>query len=188
MGIDADEQVMGRVLRLPATSVPGETVALRTEVVAVLRNRHTALVDEMCAGVRRAGLASVLETGGVALERRLAEAVRIVLGAWERGRPLHAEELDDLRDMGGAVARAGIPLWRLLNAVQTAARAGWEYAVGQAIAVVEEARRPRLAAHLVAELSLETMQVAGRIEAALALCYSDVMPPRRLASSQPLRR
>ena len=185
MNIDTDDLATGRILRLPVTSIPGETVALRAEVVAVLRDRHVRLVDEMCVAVRGAGLGPVLETGGVALERRLAEAVRMVLGAWEHGRPLHADELDAVRDLGSAVARAGIPLWRLLNAAQGAARAGWQYAVEHAVAVVEEARRPRLAALLVGELSLETMDVVGRIEAVLAAGYGDVLPPRRLAEPLP---
>ncbi len=182
MSIDADEQAMGRVLRLPVTSVPGETAALRAEVVEVLGRSYPALVEEMAAAVRRAGLASVLETGGVALERRLAEAARMVIRAWAERRRLRAEELDALGDLGGAVARAGIPLWRLLNGVQVAARAGWEHAVEQAVAVVEESRRPRLAARLVGELSLETMEVVGRIEARLAAGYGEVLPPRRLAA------
>jgi hypothetical protein len=183
MSIDADEQAMGRVLRLPVTSVPGETVSLRAEVLEVLRGRRAALVEEMCGAVRRAGLAPLLETGGVALERRVDQAVRAVLEA----RPLSAAEVDDLRALGAAVARAGTPSWRLLNAVQVAARAGWEFTVEHALSVVEDARRPRLAARLVAELSVAAMDVLGRVETLLVLGYGDVRPPRRVAPAEPLR-
>jgi len=185
MGIDVDEQVMGRVLYLPVGSAAGESAALRAQVVEVLRERRPALVEEMCAGVRRHGLGRLLETGGVALERRLDEAVRITLAAWERRRPLHSVELDALRAIGMAVAHAGIPLWRVLSAVQHAARAGWEYAVEQSLAVVEESPRPRLAARLVAELSVEMMELVGRIQAQIAAGYGDVVPPRRTASAHP---
>jgi len=181
MSIDADEQAMGRVLRLPVTSVPGETAALRAEVVEVLRSRRTSLVDEMCSAVRRAGLAPLLETGGVALERRVDQGVRMAFAAWADGRSPGAAEVDRVRALGAAVARAGIPSWRLLSAVQVAARAGWEYAAEHTLSVAEEARRPRLAARLVAELSVAAMDMLGRVEALLALGYGDVQPPRRLA-------
>jgi hypothetical protein len=187
MSIDVDEQAMGRLLRLPVTSVPGETAALRTEVVQVLSRGYGALVDEMAGAVRRAGLARVLETGGVALERRLAEAARMVIAAWADRRPLHADELDALGRIGTEVGRAGIPLWRLLNGVQVAARAGWDWCVEQAVAVVEESPRPCLAARLVGELSMEMMEVVGRIEARLAAGYGDVLPPRRLGPAEQLR-
>jgi hypothetical protein len=179
MGIDVDEKVMGRVLYLPMASAAGETAALRSQVVEVLGQRRAALVEEMAAAVRRAGLGPLLETGGVAVERRLDEAVGITLAAWERRRQLHVAELDALRAFGIAVAHAGIPLWRLLSAVQHAARAGWEYAVEQSLAVVEESPRPRLAARLVADLSVEMFDLTSRIQAQIAAGYGEVVQPRR---------
>jgi hypothetical protein len=174
MGIDADEQVMGRLLYLPVGSAAGETAALRRHAVDVLRQRRPTLVEQMSVAVRRSGLAPLLEIGGVAVERRLDEATRMVLAAWERRRPLRMEELDALRDLGTAVGRSGVPLWRLLNAVQCAAGAGWDYAVEQVLAVVEDGRRPHLAARLVAELSLETLELVGRIQAQIAAGHGEV--------------
>src|SRR5260221_7109709 len=135
MGIEVDGQLMGRVLHLPVSSAAGETAALRAQVVEVLGQRRAELVEEMSAAVRRAGLAAVLEIGGVALERRLDDSAGIVLAAWELRRPLHVTELDALRALGIALGRSGMPLWRLLSAVQHAARAGWDYAAEQALAV-----------------------------------------------------
>jgi hypothetical protein len=187
MSIDAGDHAMGRVLRLPVTSAAGETAALRAEVVEVLRSRRSGLVEEMCGAVRRAGLAPLLETGGVALERRVDQAVGMAFAAWGRGRPPDAAEAEGLRALGAAVARSGVPSWRLLNAVQVAARAGWEYTAEHALFVVEEARRPRLAARLVAELAVAAMDVLGRVETLLAMGYGDVRPPRRAAAVEVLR-
>ncbi|HZS14081.1 MAG TPA: hypothetical protein VFC09_05735 [Candidatus Dormibacteraeota bacterium] len=178
MGIDVDERMMGRVLHLPISSVPGEGMALRAEVVGALQERRSSLVDAMSAAVRRAGLASLLEVGDVALERRLDGAARVALSVWTHSRPLEGAELEAVRRLGRAVGCTGAPLWRLLSAVQHATRAGWEHAVEQALAVVEESCRPRLAARLVAELSLETMELAGRVQAQLAAGYGEVVPPR----------
>jgi hypothetical protein len=180
MGIDADDQVMGRLLHLPLGSAAGDTAALRSEVVAVLRQRQVAVVEEMAAAVRRAGLAALLEVGDVAIERRLDQAVRITLDAWEHERPLNVLELEVLRQMGIAVARAGVPLWRLLTAVQQAARAGWAYAMEQAVAVVEGGRRPGMAARLVGELSLDLLELVGRMQAQIAAGYGEVSHSRRL--------
>jgi voltage-gated potassium channel Kch len=80
-----------------------------------------------------------------------------------------------------------VPLWRLLHAAQVAARAGWDGVAAQALAVLEEAGRPRLAARVVAELALAAMDMLGRVETMLTLGYSDVLPPRRLAALEPLR-
>jgi hypothetical protein len=179
MGIDVDDQTMGRLLYLPVGTVAGDTVALRREVIAVLRERRVAVVEEMSAAVRRAGLAALLELGHVAVERRLDAAVRTVLDAWEQDRPLRAGELEALRQLGLAVGRTGSPLWRLLSAVHHAARAGWDYAVAQALAVVEESGRPRLAARLVGELSVNALELATRAQAQLAAGYGEAAPLRR---------
>lgn len=178
MGIDAQDEVMGRLLFLPVGTVAGDTVALRSEVIVVLRERRLAMVEEMATAVRRAGLAHVLEMGHIGLERRLDAAVRTVLDAWEHDRPLRADELEALRHHGIAVARAGIPLWRLLNAVHHASRAGWDYAVAQAVAVVEDSPRPRLAARLVGDLSVDALELATRAQAQLAAGYGEVAPAR----------
>ncbi|HXA28656.1 MAG TPA: hypothetical protein VN193_07890 [Candidatus Angelobacter sp.] len=187
MGIDVDDQIMGRVLFLPVASAAGETAALRGQVLEALRQRRTAVVEEMCAGVRREGLGPLLETGGVALERRLDDAVQVALSAWERRRPLRCAELDALRAVGSTVACAGIPLWRLLDAVQHAARAGWDYVVEQALAVVEDSPRPRLAARLVADLSVEMLELVGRMEGQIAAGYGEVVPAQRPSRPQPVK-
>jgi hypothetical protein len=193
MGIDAPDETMGRLLFLPVGSVAGDTVALRSEVILVLRERRAAMVEEMATVVRRSGLSHVLELGHVALERRLDAAARTVLGAWEHDRPLRAAELEALRQHGIAVARAGMPLWRLLNAVHHASRAGWDYAVAQAVAVVEDSRRPHLAARLVGDLSVEALELATRAQAQLAAGYGEVAQSRRTGAEMgalpaPVRR
>jgi hypothetical protein len=184
MGIDAQDEVMGRLLFLPGGTLAGDNVALRSEVIVVLRERRLALVEEMAAAVRRAGLAHVLELGQVSLERRLETATRTVLDAWEHDRPLRAAELEALRQHGVAVARAGMPLWRLLNAVHHASRAGWDYAAAQAIAVVEDSSRPRLAARLVGDLSVDALELATRTQAQLAAGYGEVTPSRRPSGTE----
>lgn len=180
MGIDVDEQAMGRVLYLPVGTVAGDAVALRCEVVGVLGAQRPTIVAEMATAVRRAGLAAILELGQRgALEHRLHAAVGTVIECWEQDRPLRAAELEALRQLGMAVARAGMPLWQLLKAVHHAARAGWDCAVALAIGVVEESGRPRLAARLVGELSVSAVELATRTQAQLAAGYNEEAWRRR---------
>jgi hypothetical protein len=185
MGIDAD--MTGRLLSLPPATAAGESTALRGEVLDRLRLHRVALVEDMAVAVRRAGQAPLLEVGGEALERRLDQAALLALAAWEDCRPLRSPELDALRRVGAAVARSGIPLWRVLGAVQLAARAGWDHVVAQALAVVEDSRRPRLAAHVIAGLSADALEVVGRIEAEIAGGHGEAVAEQRPATRLPAR-
>jgi hypothetical protein len=171
-GRDANER-MGVLLHLPAGTIAGDSAALRAELVQALRARRPVAVEEMVAAVHRAGLAGLLDVGDLAIEQRLDAAVRITLSAWERNRALQAGELEELRTLGAAVARAGVPLWRLLTAVQSAAQAGWQYAVEHAVALLDSAQRPGIAGRLIADLSVDLFALVGRIEAQIAAGYGE---------------
>jgi hypothetical protein len=176
------EQAMGILLRFPLGSVAGDTTALRREVVSALRERRAQAVEEMDAALKRAGLAGVLELGPTPVELRLDSVARIVLAAWEHNRPLRSTDLEELRHLAVTVARAGVPLSRLLAAVNVAARAGWEYAADQAVAVLSTAR-PGLAGRIVGDLSIVLLELLGRIEGQLAIGYGEGRrsePPLRL--------
>ena len=178
MGIDATDgrrgtDPPGKLLQLPLNTIAGEAAALRAELVARLRERRGAIVEEMAEALHGAGLTPVLEVGGVPVAERLDAALRIVLATWEHHRPLHATELDALADLGAAAAGAGVPLWRLLSAVQQASRAGWHYTVGHAVALVDTGRRPVTAVQLVGDLSIELFDVMGRMQSQLAAGYAD---------------
>lgn len=177
MGIEVIEgergtEPMGKLLRLPITTTAGEAAALRAELVARLRERRGTVVTEMAEAVHRAGLTPVLGVGEVPVAERLDVAVRIMLAAWEHHRPLEAVELDALADLGADVARAGVPLWRLLNAVHHASRAGWHYALDQAVAVSDGGRRPAAAVQLVADLSVDLFDIVARIQSQVAAGYA----------------
>jgi hypothetical protein len=177
MSIDARDDELGteqtgKLLQLPLNSVAGDAAAMRAELVALLRERGTTAVEEMVEALHRAGLAPILQVGAVPLAERLGDGVRIALAAWEHHRPLHATELDALADLGCEVARAGIPLWRLLSAVQNAARAGWQYALEHALAL-DPGHRPGTTAQLIGDLSVELFELVGRIEAQIAVGYGD---------------
>jgi hypothetical protein len=179
MGMDPEigghnaEERMGVLLHLPAGTVAGDSAALRAELVHALRQRRPVAVDEMVQAVSRAGLTGLLDVGDLAIEQRLDAAVGITLSAWERNRTLQASELEELRTLGAAVARAGVPLWRLLTAVQSAAQAGWQYAVEHAVALLDSAQRPGLAGRLIADLSVDLFALVGRIEAQIAAGYGE---------------
>jgi hypothetical protein len=170
---------MGRLLSLPVRSAAGEAALLRRELIASLRDRRAPVVEEMVDAVQRAGLVPALQVGGVPAGRRLDPAVQIMLAAWEHNRPLHPVELDALRDLGREVAAAGMPLWRLLSAVQVAAQAGWQCAVQHAVPVMDSARRPGMAGQLVGDLSVELLDVVGRMQAQIAAGYGEVRTAAR---------
>jgi hypothetical protein len=177
MGIDATDDrrgtdPRGKLLHLPVTTLAGEAAALRTELVARLDERRGAIVEEMAEALDRAGLTGVLEAGGEPIATRLDVALRIVLSAWEHHRPLHAIELDALAAIGAAAAKSGVPLWRLLSAVQQAGRAGWHYTVGHAVALVDVGRRPTATVQLVGDLSIELFDLMGRMQSQLAAGYT----------------
>lgn len=174
-----EAQPMGRLLQLPLHTAAGDAAAVRAELVARLRERRAAVVEEMCEAVHRAGLVGVLSVGQQSLAQRLDQAVVIMLAAWEHGRPLHAAELDALAALGGEVAAAGVPLWRLLSAVHHASRAGWQYALEHALTLADAGRRPATLGQLVGDLSVELFDLVGRIESQLAAGYGDT---RRVAS------
>ncbi len=171
---------MGRLLQLPLHTLAGDAAAARAELLVRLRERRGALVEEMAEAVHRCGAANVLQVGTMTLLERMEVACDIVLAAWEHHRPLTATELDALAALGGEVAAAGMPLWRLLTAVQHAARGGWQYALEHTLALPETGRRPGALAQLVGDLSVELYEVVGRMEAQLALGYGDT---RRSASA-----
>jgi len=184
-------QQMGKLLRLPVTTAAGEAAALRAELVTRLRERRGAVVEEMAEAVHRAGLTPVLGVGQVPVAQRLDVAVRIMLAAWERHRALEAAELDALADLGADVARAGVPLWRLLSAVHHAGRAGWHCALEQATLVSDGGRWPGAAMQLVADLSVELFDVVARIQSQVAAGYAgsrgtSVAPPSGTRSASPI--
>jgi hypothetical protein len=175
-------QPMGVLLRFPLGSVAGDTTALRREVVSALRERRPQAVEEMAAALKRAGLAGVLELGPTPVELRLDSVARVTLAAWEHNRSLRTTDLEELRHLAVIVARAGVPLSRLLASVNVAARAGWEYAADQAVAVLSTAR-PGLAGRIVGDLSIVLLELLGRIEGQLAVGYAE----GRRSSDDPLR-
>src|SRR5258707_9581239 len=93
---ELDTEPAGKLLQLPLNSLAGDAAAMRAELVARLRERRSAVVEEMVEAVYGGGLAPVLQVGGVPLAERLDAGVRIALAAWEHHRPLHATELDAL--------------------------------------------------------------------------------------------
>ena len=168
-----NDELMGRVLRLPTGTPAGDAAAMRAELVACLGERRPVVVEEMVDAVRRAGLAHLLEVGGVAVERRFDDAVRLALRSWADDRPLQTVDIATLRELGATAAAAGVPLARLLTAVNRATRAGWEYALDHAVALADTARRPGLASRLIGEMSVGLLEVVGRIEAEIAVGYSE---------------
>lgn len=166
-------ETLGKLLHLPITTAAGDVAALRAELVERLRERRTAVIEEMVDAVQRAGLATVLQVGNVALAHRLDQAVGIMLDAWEHRRPLRGAELEEIAELGAAVARSGVPVWRLLSTVQQATRAAWQYVLEHALALGERGRRPGTASQLIGDLSVELFEVVGRIEAQLAAGYAD---------------
>ncbi len=174
---DDKREIVGKLLYLPIRSAAGEAALLRAELVERLQERRSTVVEEMVDALHRAGLATVLQVGQTHVAERLDQAVVIMLAAWEHHRPLHAVELDALAALGAEVARAGIPLWRLLSAVHQASRAGWQYVLEHALALADGGRRPGTASQLIGDLSVELFEVVGRIEAQLAAGYGDARTP-----------
>jgi len=179
MSIEVEDPPMGKLLTLPIRTVAGEAALLRREVLASLAERRAAVVADMVEAVDRAGLTALLQVGEVPIAERVDAAAQIMLAAWDHSRPLGAVELDALRELGRDVAAAGVPLWRLLTAVQAAAQAGWQYTVEHIVALMDATRRPGTAGQLVGDLSAELLQVVGRMQAQLAAGYGETRTGRR---------
>lgn len=178
-----DTAPTGKLLHLPVNTLAGDAAALRTELVAQLRERCSTVVDEMADALQRSGLAPVLRLGEFSVTELLDAGQRIALAAWEDHRPISAAELDAIAALGNAVARAEVPLYRLLSAVQQAARAGWQFAVEMALALEPGSRRSAAHPQLVADLSVELFELVGRIECQLAVGHGD-----HAAQATPQRR